>query len=198
VDGKKRGVTPLIAALKQGERDIELRLAGYNPWRRRLQVLADKPQSLAIAALEIADGRVRVRTTPAKVSVTLDGAYQGQSPIEVAVRPGDRHRIGLSRAGYHPTEREVTVASGEEVHLDVELEPEIGVIKLVTSPEGAIVYVNGARRGSANQRLRLHAVPQRLEIRKPGFAPYRTTVTPHPGFEQELRVRLQPTGSNQR
>ena len=42
-----------------------------------------------------------------------------------------------------------------------------------------------------NQQLTLSAVPHRVEVRKPGFRTYQATVTPRPGFPQEVKVTLQ-------
>jgi formylglycine-generating enzyme required for sulfatase activity len=53
-----------------------------------------------------------------------------------------------------------------------------------------VLYVNGALRGTVPKKISLIAVEHRLEIRKDGYKPYRTKITPRPGFPQELSVTL--------
>jgi formylglycine-generating enzyme required for sulfatase activity len=50
--------------------------------------------------------------------------------------------------------------------------------------------VNGELLGSANQTLRLQAVPQQIEIRRQGFITHSETVTPKPGVSQALEITL--------
>jgi formylglycine-generating enzyme required for sulfatase activity len=50
--------------------------------------------------------------------------------------------------------------------------------------------VNGVSRGAAGQELSLPAVAQRLEVRKAGYVPFVTEVTPRPGLPQVVQARL--------
>jgi formylglycine-generating enzyme required for sulfatase activity len=136
------------------------------------------------------DGQVLVSTTPTGANVTLDGTYQGQTPLELALAPDSAHSISLSKAGYQRVTRSIKVKAEEEKQLNVQLKANLGSVKLVSRPDGAVVYVDGTRRGSANQHLRLTAVPHVLEIKKNGYASQKLSVTPRPGFEQELSVTL--------
>ncbi len=197
VDGEEVGLTPLTAELAQGEREVELKLKGYKTWQQRLKVVANEPQILPQVNLQEADGRVLVGTTPEGANVTLDGKYQGQTPLELAFAPGSTHSIGLTKAGYQLVTHDVEVKAEEEKQLNVQLKPNLGTVKLVSRPDGAVVYVDGVRRGSANQRLRLTAVPHMLEIKKAGYASQKLSVTPRPGFEQELSITLQSLAQRQ-
>lgn len=190
VDGEAIGITPLTAELLQGERELQIKAPGYKTWQQRLEVVANEPQTLADVALEKADSVVAVRTRPAGANVTVDGRYRGQTPLELNLPPGKTYRIALSKAGYRSVTRKFQVDPGTEQDLSVKLKANKGVIRIVSQPKDAELYVDGVRSGTANRRLELTAIPHRLEIKKTGFAPHTTTITPRPGFEQELSVKL--------
>ncbi len=197
VDGEEIGPTPLTAELAHGEREVELQLKGYKTWQQRLTVVANEPQILPQVILQEADGRIWVSTTPTGANVTVDGKYQGQTPLELTLAPGSTHSIDLTKAGYRLVSHNVEVKADEEKQLNVQLKANLGTVKLVSRPDGAVVYVDGVRRGSANQRLRLTAAPHVLEIKKEGYASQRLSITPRPGFEQELSVTLKSLAETQ-
>ncbi|HTL49320.1 MAG TPA: SUMF1/EgtB/PvdO family nonheme iron enzyme, partial [Steroidobacteraceae bacterium] len=57
-------------------------------------------------------------------------------------------------------------------------------------PEDAVLYVDGASRGPANQTLSLSAAPHVFEVRKGGLEPFRATVTPREGETQVVEFTL--------
>jgi formylglycine-generating enzyme required for sulfatase activity len=98
--------------------------------------------------------------------------------------------IQLSKAGYKTEIRKVTVGSAASKTLTVKLTPKLGIIHLVVAPADAEIIVDGKSRGKVPRQLRLVAVEHRLEIKKKGYQPYRTRITPRPGFPQEIAVTL--------
>jgi formylglycine-generating enzyme required for sulfatase activity len=83
------------------------------------------------------------------------------------------------------------VPSGDEVSLSVRLSAVIGSVAVVAEPTDAKLFVDGKAVGRASQRLSLPATPHELEVRKQGYRPFRTRVTPRPGYPQLLKVRLE-------
>ena len=57
----------------------------------------------------------------------------------------------------------------------------LGDVRVSGEPADAILYVDGASRGPANQTLSLPAAPHVFEVRKGGLEPFRATVTPQEG-----------------
>lgn len=190
VDGRPRGATPVTADVGAGTHTVALELDGYQRWRRDLEVVADQARELPLVRLAKARGRLRVTSEPAGASVSVDGRFQGRTPLTLGLAPGQSSAIKLTKAGYELATREVTVASGEEADLAVALTPILGTVRVVAEPADAIVYVDGQPRGPANQELRLTAVAHDIAIRNPGYAPYQTTVTPQPGLAQTVTARL--------
>ncbi len=190
VDGVKIGVTPGPVPVPSGERRILVKLPGHKGWRDILQVTAGEPLSLPKVRLERADGLLAVRSSPRGASVTVDGRYEGLTPIEVAVAPGTTLGIRVFKVGYAPVERSVRVESGRERALSVELQALTGELLVTAEPDDAELWIDGKRAGAANRTITLRAVPHEIELRKEGYAGYRKTVIPQPGFSQELKVRL--------
>ncbi|CAN5135404.1 PEGA domain-containing protein [soil metagenome] len=188
VDGEMLGRTPLTVDLDDGPREVAVSLDGYKTYRSVVEVTGNVPQSLPEIVLEKAAGLVSLRSSPPGAQVTADGVYRGQTPLELALAPEQPHEIVLAKAGYRTTSREVRVGAAADRSIEIALEPVVGVIQVHLKPADAKLFVNG--KAWSDRRLSLPAVPQRIEARKPGFAPYEGTVTPRPGFAQVLDIEL--------
>ena len=190
VDGKTAGSTPLTLELLAGDHDIVLKAERFKPWRTRLAVAANHPQVLDPVRLQTADGTLVVQTNPSGANVMLSNTFVGQTPTKLTLSADTTHLIQLSKAGYETEKREVRVDSAASETLSVKLEPKLGIIHLVVAPADAEIVVDGKPMGKMPRRLRLVAVEHRLEITKKGYQPYRTRITPRPGFPQEIAVTL--------
>ena len=191
VDDEPAGVvTPGPAPVLAGERRLAVRLTGHKTWRDILLVHAGEHQTLPPVALQRADGLVRVDSTPRGAAVTVDGAYMGETPLEFTARPAEAHRLRVFKVGYAPRTARFETRSGQEREFAFELERLRGELAIVVEPEDAQLLLNGEPRGTAGGTLSLPAVPHEVAIQKTGYASYRKTVTPQPGFTLELKVRL--------
>jgi formylglycine-generating enzyme required for sulfatase activity len=190
IDGRTVGKTPLTTEVLQGAHDLQISLPGYKTWQGDFTVIANEPQTLPNVTLEQADGRVMIGSDPTGANVVVNGVYRGQTPLELALAPDQTHEIVLSKAGYESASRTLELRAEETARLSVALEARLGEVRIVAHPADAQVYVDGELRGEANQVLSLTAVPHEFEIRKAGYAAHRATVTPRPGFAQELNVEL--------
>ncbi|MGB3561677.1 MAG: PEGA domain-containing protein [Thermoanaerobaculia bacterium] len=190
VDGDRVGTTPVTIDIGAGTRAVEMALAGYKPFRRSLEVVANQPQTLPLVTLVPADGKLLLTSGPGGATVTVDDEYRGQTPLDLVLAPGRQYEIGVAKAGYGSTDESVTVRSGETRELRLTLEPQYGEIEIQGEPRDAEIFVDGELRGPVNQTLRLIATPVEIEIRKEGHESHRQTVTPRPGFPQSIRVSL--------
>jgi formylglycine-generating enzyme required for sulfatase activity len=193
--GKTLGVTPLTADLEPGRHEIEYRLEGHKVHHDSVTVVAGEPMDLPAVKLELLDGKLVLRSEPAGAAVQVDGDYRGQTPVEIYLSPGRTHFVQLSKTGHDPASRDVILEGGEAREVAVTLTAREGELQLQVLPGSAEVIVNGESRGEARGTLQLPAVPQEIEIRKEGFEPYRTTLTPRPGFPQTLQVTLEPSAT---
>ncbi len=189
-EGVEAGLTPATVALEAGTRRIEVRLEGFKPWRRSLTVAARDRVELPTIELQEADGVLTVESVPPGAAVTINGRFRGTTPVDVDVAPGRSHEVIVARAGYETVTRTVAMERRGGQSLRVELTPRIGVVRIRAVPEDAELAIDGAKRGLANQELRLPAVPHRVEIRRDGYTPYATQITPNPASPLALDVTL--------
>lgn len=190
VDGEERGPTPQTVELGAGEHELQLTQAGYQTWTRRIEVVADEPQSLGPIELAPAPGRLDVSSRPAGASVTVAGEFRGRTPVEVALAPDTDVSVRVARAGHQSVTREFRLAAGQRESLAVDLEPVLGTIQVAVSPEDAVVHVDGEARGPGSRELRLTAVAHDIRVTRPGYAPFETEVTPKPGETQRIEAKL--------
>ena len=190
VDGEPAGNTPLKTEILEGERQLMLKLPGYKAWQQTLEIRAGEDIDLPAIPLQKADGLVMLTSTPSNASVTLNGKYQGATPLELALAPGQAYEVNLFKDGFQPTNRAFTVTSGQELSLSVKLPVQLGDISVRSNHGDALLYVDGRLMGRANQQLSLPARQHQLKVTKDGYVDYTTAVLPRPGFAQEITIAL--------
>jgi formylglycine-generating enzyme required for sulfatase activity len=190
VDGKALGLTPYTGELIHGRRRVTVSMKKHKPWTRTIEVVAGQAVDIPDVALEKADGQLEIVTNPPGAAVTVDGRFRGESPVRVSVAPDREHRITVMKAGYAPGRANARAAPDELASIAVQLAPELAVVNLITEPAGAELLIDGQPAGSATQKLELPTHEHELVVRAPGYASYRTRVTPRKGVDKHLRIRL--------
>ena len=190
-DGIELGKTPSTVELLQGTRELILKKKGYKSWETMLEIVANKHQEIPVRTLIPADGKISVTSEPSGANVTIGGKYSGQTPLDVTLPPGISYRILLSRAGFEQTSQTILVEPDEDISINRQLKPILGIVSIQVEPEDAELFINGELQSKATQRLSLPARTHRFEITKPGYATHTATVTPRPGFSQQLLIKLQ-------
>ena len=190
VNGKEMGKTPIVLELTAGNHDLHLSAEGYKTWQKRLEVEAENPQEFSDIILQPADGKLLIKTSPPGARVMIGKRYIGQSPLEVALAPATAHVIHLSKSGYVDIHRTIQLETSEKETLAVSLQAMKGIVHFRVQPAGARLFINGKSIGKVPQQLNLLATTQNIEIRKKGYQPYKTRVTPRPGFPQDIQTVL--------
>ena len=85
------------------------------------------------------------------------------------------------------------MSTGKLKTLAVDLKPELGVIHFKVEPADAQLIVDGKKQGEIPPELKLVAVSHQIEIRKQGYKPHQTQITPRPGYPQEIKITLNQT-----
>ncbi|HJS59296.1 MAG TPA: PEGA domain-containing protein [Vicinamibacteria bacterium] len=190
VDGVALGQTPLAVDLTSGVRGLEVALPGFRKATRRIEVIAGTPLVVPMFRLEPLPGRLSVTSEPPGAVVSVDGAFRGETPVELELPAGRAHGVKVTKVGHDGAEARVTLARGEERTLELRLVPQLGEVQVVAEPADADVIVDGELKGSGSQTLRLTAAPHEIEARREGYETQRARVTPRPGFPQTLGLRL--------
>jgi len=190
IDGQDRGQTPLVAEILEGEHEILVKLPAHKAWTQSIDVIARQSMTLPLIELEQADGLVLLQSTPSNANVTMDGVFQGQTPLEIIVPPGTTHELSFFLNGYQETRRSFTTRPEQEVSLQVNLDPILSSVEISVTPQDAELFVNGEFKGNANQTIELLAATQLLEIKREGYVPFETNFVSRPGLEQKLDISL--------
>jgi formylglycine-generating enzyme required for sulfatase activity len=190
VDGTATGTTPADLELEAGERALEVRLAGFNAWNGKVQVVANEPLQLPDVKLAAADGRVEIASTPSEASVSIDGEFRGRTPLQLRLSPGRAHRLTLTKPGYETVTNDLSVAADSGRRLNLTLAPQYGAVEVRSTPPSAAIVVDGEQKGTTPSTLQLTAVGHVIELAHAGFAPQRVQLTPRPGFPQKVELTL--------
>ena len=184
------GVTPATIQLLEGAHDLTVVKDGYSAWDGKVVAEPNVSQSLPLIRLAAANARLEVNTIPRAANVTVNGRYRGQSPLTLSLSPDVTYEIGMSKAGYGVTSRNVRLQSAASESITVDLTARVGTVTVNVDPADATVYVDGSARGSGNTVLRLSSAPHRIEVKRQGFRDWSETITPRPGYPQTLTARL--------
>ncbi len=197
--GEQRvGKTPAVIQLLEGTHQLSVVRDGFRAWDGNVVAEPNVDQTLATIVLQPADAKLLVNSIPRGANVTVNGRYRGQSPVTLALSPGVDYRIGLSKAGYGITSRQVRLQSAASDSITVDLTARTGTLTVNVYPSDATVYVDGRARGSGTTTLRLSSAPHRIEVRKAGYERWSRTITPRPGYPQTTTARLRSLEAMQR
>jgi formylglycine-generating enzyme required for sulfatase activity len=193
VDGREVGRTPIDFRLAAGSYAVQVEADRFKAWQTRLEVAANTPVALDGIRLEPADGTLKLRSAPEGATVTVDGTYAGQTPLDLPLSPGQIHAVQLSQPGYLTTSRKIAVASTEQKEIEVKLTERKGLIHFAVTPPDATLSINGKSYGQVPKTLELIALEHKFEFQKKGYEPFVTRITPSPGFAQQVSVTLKPS-----
>ena len=148
LDGASVGAAPvLLPAVEPGRREFSFSLPGYKPQRIEAALAAPGPAKVS-AALSPTTATVFVDSVPRGAAVSVNGSPRGATPLEVPGVPESGAVVELSCAGYAPWRAETgPLPSGTLYRMEAALEPLPCVVRVVSLPEGARIYVDGVFAG---------------------------------------------------
>lgn len=185
VDITDRGVEVL-----SGRHTLTLSAPGFVPEKIALDVVAGITQSLGEISLTPADATLSLSSQPAGASVTVDGAFAGQTPLVAALSPATAHTLKISKAGFKAQTLSLTLQQGQRAERNVVLAPELGEVRFTLSPVEAELVVAGRSYGSGSQTLSLPATDQQVVVQLEGYQPFEASIRPRPGLSQQVEVTL--------
>jgi formylglycine-generating enzyme required for sulfatase activity len=191
LNGVVVGQTPLKTEPMGGDYKIELRKDGWQPILDNVKIEPGVTLTMPQFALQRVEGILELTSEPSGASVMLNGDFRGYTPISLTIISEEDHQLSLSKSGFMTALRSVRVEPDKAKVVDIQLEPEYGIVFIISQPADAELTVDGDKlKGSASQRLRLTTLPHQIEVSKDGYEPFTTTLTPTVSVSKKLNVQL--------
>ena len=190
VDGEDVGVTPLLAEIIEGQRTIEVSLAGYKSARLATEITAGTSLNPDIFYLEPNDGRLLLASRPEGATVSVNGTFYGATPVTLTLASGVPLALRLGKPGYKTIEKTIRLGADEEQQLSLDMQAEYGVVFVSSVPADASLMLDGKPAGSGTQRLRLTTRQHELTFSKPGYLPQTVKVIPRTDTSQDVDIVL--------
>ena len=157
VDGRKRGVLPLAAALlvTPGAHDVRLFKDGFEPFATVVRVKAAQSAQVAVRLVALTNaGRLAVGSSLKTGEVYVDGSPIGALPFEGQLAPGE-HVVQVVGGDSGSSPVSVTVIAGQTVTVSPPTYPLGGKIIVATEPASATVSIGDVDLGQGVWRGRL-------------------------------------------
>ncbi len=190
LDDKRVGQTPIKTQILQGVHQLRIQRSGYKPWVQRINITAGQPLRFPPVTLQPADAVVNLSSEPEHASITVNGEFQGLTPLQLDLTAGTTAKLDLFKDGYKKASRTVKARSGQSTDLKVRLTPVLVPIALSVMPADAKLYVDGTQVNGGSRTLKLTATRHHIRVHKDGYVDYDRTVTMRPGQAQQLHVVL--------
>ena len=178
IDGADRGKAPvLVTDLPLGRYRIRASLAGYVAKEVDLTVDNRIPVKVDIE-LPSSSAALRLTSRPEGAHVTVNGIAKGQTPITVERIPEGNVVLELWLEGCESYKQTIKLAAGETQDIEAVLKPVPALLKVVSIPPGARIYVDNQYRGESPVTVReLEPGEHRIRAELPAHKPMARTVT---------------------
>ena len=193
MNGKEIGDTPvLLPDLALGSYSATVQMQGYTRRDISWKVQNGRPILINVPLMNNI-GTLSLTSDPEVAEIEIDGKSYGNTPFKDSFEQG-QHKIRLTKAGYKPYEKIVTVKRDETTDVNAALEMLPGSLALDSDPTGASLFINGIDYGvTPYKRDSIEAGDYTVRLSKDGYDTLEQTVTVHPG---ELMDRTFTLDSN--
>ena len=196
INGSAKGTTPLVVRdLAVGTHKAHIIMPGYAKREISWVIKDARPLPKLKVSLDSNTTKLNIYSNPAGAQILIDDVPVGTTPFEGNFETG-LHLIKLVKSGYVEHIDQVNLERSNPVRKKYTLRARPGILKVVSTPAGAAVSINGEKRGNAPISMELDAGRYTLQVEKEGFDPYSKTITVAPAQNEEMIISLgSATGS---
>ncbi|MDP2989433.1 MAG: PEGA domain-containing protein, partial [Kiritimatiellota bacterium] len=136
-------------------------------------------------------GQLYVTSTPADATLICDGINMGQTPATVMDVAAGEHLLILRKSGYREARKTVGTQPSERQSVDFKLEPQAGLLLILSTPGGADIDLDGVSAGKTP--MYLHDAPfgqHRITASMPGHLPRVITMNVADQVPQKIEINL--------
>jgi PEGA domain len=201
IDGEDKGRSPAnVTSIKPGDHVVEGRKPKFKSVQQTVHVAAGD-NALAQLKMELAPADrphagLKVQSTVPNAEVFVDGSSLGRAPIDRNDLDPGKHFVVVHRDGYTDYKREVILVENQSVPLVADLSA-TGALRLISSPEGADLRVDGEVIGKTPvARDGISVGDHVVEVDLKGYFTHKETIKIEGGREKVFSVDLKqlPTG----
>ena len=189
-DDKPLGETPLaIHGLPLGIHNYTLDKPGFSTREVRFSLEDERPR-LIEQNMNSNIGKMVVRSTPSNASIFINDAPRGQTPATLTMEQGE-YKIKLDLNGYIIQEEKVIVSKGGTARVNAKLQVKPASIKIVSTPPGATLLVNGKQYNNTPTTLK-HLKPgtYAIHLSHPKYDTAKREVSVNPGQNLTVNIKL--------
>jgi PEGA domain len=175
IDGRNRGNFPLPAPMRvaAGSHTVRVYKEGYEPFETNIDIAGNQIQTVhaRLRKLDLDQaGVLRVSETKGRVlDVVIDGSVVGKTPWEGHLRDGEHNVVLEGEDDWGTPPAIVHVKKGGTEMLGLSAEKLEANIKIVPTPAGATVAIDGVSVGRGVWQGRVHTGKHRIEIAADGY-----------------------------
>ena len=167
IDGKQVGSTPFNGTFSAGQKKLEIRKEGFQPYFEILELYEEGQKKLKNVSLQAIRRSILVKYFPEEGSLFLDGnLIKLKESIEIS--PNSKSLIRYEAAGYQS--KEIQISESTKI-IDFILEPIYATLKISSIPSSSI-FIADKYIGKTPEPLNLLAKKHFITLRADGYAPY--------------------------
>ncbi|MBW1938148.1 MAG: PEGA domain-containing protein, partial [Deltaproteobacteria bacterium] len=198
------GETPLIIRMWMGGKHIiSVSKIGYHGFEQSIKMRFGKTQNIYIELtpdvhLKNLCGGLMVKSSPVGATVFLDGKEKGVTPLYLENVEKGLHIVKVAKNCFSVVEKKVDITASKKIDIDIKLESLCGSLVVKSTPDGAIVFVDGKEKGVTPLNLdNLRKGNLSVKLIKEGFETESKIITVKPSEKSNFSVKLrQPIASS--
>lgn len=193
-DGKQIGVTPLpLHDLAVGTHVYTLKKPGCSTREVPIKIVDERPQLVRVN-MSSNLGTLMISSSPAMANILIDKAPHGKTLAKrvrkLTVEQGV-HTVTIQKAGYTPYNEKVTLTRGKVLKINARLQVLPGSLKVVTTPPGAALFVNGKRYNNTPAQIKnLKPGKYNIKVSLDKYDDAKRSITIAPGQSPTVRIGM--------
>ena len=183
------GLTPCKKPLPPGDYVFAFLKQGYKTEYRKVTCSIGENVNLEIKMKPLL-ASVIIESEPSEASVIKDEAVIGKTPLLLKDMPLGVYTYILKKNGYSPRELKFAIDDERPVLAKVNLNSNIGIIKVNSMPTGSKIFLNDKPRGLTPAVIKIPEGEYTVKIEKEGFNPYKQQVILSKGATIKINPHL--------
>jgi len=191
-------------------RTVTVAKTGYTSWSGSLSHMPADGEHVSVYAVlnpvptetitigPVQTGVIYAQSSPAGAGIYMNGNFIGYSPVTIPNLVPGSYSMRASLNGYTTDTRIVNVYAGQTATYYPTLQPSpppprsTGTVKVSSSPDHALIYVDGTYQGKAPLTITLYPGSHAFRLSLTGYSDYTTNVYVNANSNQNLNAIMTP------